>query len=118
MKDCDKVKILAFVIVIMFFKAVLNVKRTRKLSLQEKVSCLILLSSWPIVAASTFNEYIRILLKSNMKLLHFYLVVLLIVLYVSVLKKAQTLEYKKRNDVHKGIIIFTVGLLIFYLSKL
>lgn len=57
-------KILAFVI-IMFFKAVLNVKRTRKLSLQEKVNCLILLSSWPIVAASNVNEDIRILLKSK-----------------------------------------------------
>lgn len=57
-------KILAFVI-IMFFKAVLNVKRTRKLSLQEKVNCLILLSSCPIVAASTVNEDIRILLKSK-----------------------------------------------------
>ena len=118
MKDCNKMKILAFIIIVMFFKAVLSVKRTRKLSLQEKVSCLILLSSWPIVAASTFNEDIRILLKNNIKLWHFYLVVLLIVLYVSVLKKAQTLEYKKRNDVYKGIIVFTVGLLIFYFSKL
>lgn len=45
MKDCDKMKILAFVIIGMFFKAVLSVKRTRKLSLQEKVGCLILLSS-------------------------------------------------------------------------
>lgn len=38
-------KFLAFVIIGMFLKAVLSVKRTRKLSLQEKVSCLILLSS-------------------------------------------------------------------------
>ena len=33
------------------------------------------------------------------------------------LKKAQTLEYGKRNDVYKGMLIFTVGLLIFCLSK-
>lgn len=117
MKDCDKMKILAFVIIIMFFKAVFSVKRTKKLSLQEKISCLILLSSWPIVAASIFNENIRILLKNNIKLWHSYLVILLIVLYVSVLKKAQTLEYEKRNDVYKGMIIFTVGLLIFCLIK-
>ena len=32
-------------------------------------------------------------------------------------KKAQTLEYEKRNYVHKGMLIFTVGLLIFCLSK-
>ena len=117
MRDCDKMKILAFVIIGMFFKAVLSVKRTRKLSLKEKVSCLILLSSWPIVAASIFNEDIRVLLKSNIKLWHSYLVVLLIVLYVSVLKKAQTLEHGKRNDVYKGMLIFTVGLLIFCLTK-
>ena len=41
----------------------------------------------PIVAASIFNEDIRVLLKSNIKLWHSYIVVLLIVLYVSVFKK-------------------------------
>ncbi len=70
----------------------------------------------PIVAASIFNEDIRVLLKSNIKLWHSYIVVLLIVCVG--FKKAQTLEYGKRNDVYKGMLIFTVGLLIFCLSKL
>lgn len=71
-------KILAFVIIGMFFKAVLSVNRTRKSKLLNSFIIM------PIVAASIFNEDIRFLLKSNIKLWHSYIVVLLIVLYVSV----------------------------------